>query len=46
MSHFVFNNMAHHHTTTETSEAASMKPYQVNGQDEEVVLGIPKAHLI
>jgi hypothetical protein len=46
MSHFTFNKMAHHHTTTETSEAASMKPYLVNGQNEEVILTIPHAHLI
>jgi hypothetical protein len=31
MSHFTFNKMAQHHNTTETSEATSMKPYQVNG---------------
>jgi hypothetical protein len=31
MSHFTFNKMAHHHTITETSEATSMKRYQVNG---------------
>jgi hypothetical protein len=43
---FYFNKMAHHYTTTETSEATLMKPCQVNGQDEHVVLSIPHAHLI
>jgi hypothetical protein len=27
MSHFTFNKMVHHHTTTKTSEVTSMKPY-------------------
>jgi hypothetical protein len=39
-SHFTCNKMARHHTTTEISEGASMKSYQVNGQDEEVVLSM------
>jgi hypothetical protein len=34
--------MAHRHATTQTS----MKPYQVNGQDEEAVLSISHANLI
>jgi hypothetical protein len=45
-SHFTFNKMAHHHTATETPAAASMKSYQVNGQDEKAVLSTPHAHLI
>jgi hypothetical protein len=36
----------HCHTTTEMSEATSMKTYQVNEYDEGVVLSIPHAHLI
>jgi hypothetical protein len=31
----------HQNTTAGTSEATSMKPYQVIGYDEEVVLSIP-----
>jgi hypothetical protein len=49
MSHFTFNKMGHRSTTTKTSEATLMKPYQVNGLDEKVVLSvlsIPHAHLI
>jgi hypothetical protein len=41
ISHFTFNKMEHHHTTTEMSEASSIKLYQVNGQDETVVMSIP-----
>jgi hypothetical protein len=35
---FSSKKMVHHNITTKTSEATSMKPYQVHGQDEEVVL--------
>jgi hypothetical protein len=45
MGHFTFNKMAHHHSTTETSEVTSMETYQVNREDEEKVLSNSHAHL-
>jgi hypothetical protein len=46
MSHFTFNNMAHHNATIETSESISIKAYEVNGHEEEAVLSIAHASLI
>jgi hypothetical protein len=46
MSHFDFNKMAHHHTTSETSEITLMKIYQISRKDEQLVLSIRHAHLI
>jgi hypothetical protein len=46
MSHFISNNMAHHHDTTESSDSTSMKLYQTNGCEEKELLNMAHAHLI
>lgn len=43
---FYFQQDGKHHTVIERSESTSMKPCQVSGYDEEVLLSIPHDHLI